>query len=242
MHRYYYSRKKKTNFRFPFKIIGGCFIGIGIISLIYFFFPLFSWQVYFSSASATTELEVPIPKGLLADTSFKGLFSQGLNRITTNYEDARNWYPQVTSNTKNIKVSSYSLSIPKLNISNADVSAIDYDLTQHLVQYFGTAIPGENGTAVIFGHSTLPQLFNSSDYKTIFATLHTLKNDDEIFINVDGLTYKYKIFSISVVDPSDTNIFNQSYDNSYITLVTCTPPGTVWKRLVVRAKLVNINE
>src|SRR5690606_26351929 len=128
-------------------------------------------------------------------------------------------------------------SIPKLKIENAIVSTRDYDLEQHLVQYFGTAIPGENGTAVIFGHSTLPSWFDPKNYKTIFATLHTIKTGDEIFITVNGATYKYKIFSILITDPEDTNILSQSYDNSYITIVTCTPPGTIWKRLIVRAAL-----
>ena len=72
---------------------------------------------------------------------------------------------------------------------------------------------------------------------TIFAKLHTIKEGDEIVLTVDGKDYTYKIFSIGITDPKDPNIFSQSFDNSYITLITCTPPGTTWKRLVVRASL-----
>jgi len=129
------------------------------------------------------------------------------------------------------------LSIPRLKIENAIVSTKDYDLSRHLIQYFGTSIPGENGTAVIFGHSTLPQLFDPKNYKTIFATLHTIKIGDEIEAIVNGIGRKYKVFSITITSADDTNILSQSFDRSYITLITCTPPGTVWKRLVVRASL-----
>ena len=37
--------------------------------------------------------------------------------------------------------------------------------------------------------------------------------------------------NISVVEPSDTSIFQQDYDNSYLTLVTCTPPEQFGKGL-----------
>ena len=50
----------------------------------------------------------------------------------------------------------------------------------------------------------------------------------------------YKIFNIRIVEQTDTYIFEQNYDNSYLTLVTCTPPGTIWKRLIIKAKLEKI--
>jgi len=41
-------------------------------------------------------------------------------------------------------------------------------------------------------------------------------------------------------DKSGFLVKTVSFDNSYITLVTCTPPGTTWKRLVIRASLDSI--
>ena len=113
-------------------------------------------------------------------------------------------------------------------------------MAKHLVNYQGTGIPGKNGNAVIFGHSTLPQLFNPKDYKTIFANVYKLKNGDVIYAMINGVTYTYKIFKITVVDPENSSALVQDYDNSYLTLVTCTPPGTTWKRLIVKAVLQEI--
>ncbi|MDO8639815.1 MAG: sortase, partial [bacterium] len=79
-----------------------------------------------------------------------------------------------------------------------------------------------------------------NDYKTIFATLHTIKINDEIFVSIEGVSYKYNIYNIIIVDPTDTSIFTQTVDDSYLTLVTCTPPGTIWKRLIVKARLQKI--
>jgi sortase A len=175
-----------------------------------------------------------------ADTSLGNLFASGITNVVGDYTDARNWFPQEVNKNKFEKVKEYKLSIPSQGIVDAKVSADDFDLSKHLVQYFTTSQnPTEKGTSVIFGHSTLPQWFDPSDYKTIFAKLHTLKSGDEFSITVDNKKFTYKIFSISITDPTDPNIFSQSFDNSYITLITCTPPGTTWKRLVVRSSLIS---
>lgn len=248
MPKYYLKKNRSFSFSFNKKTIArllglGSLLG-GILLFVYFFFPLLSYQVFLAPAFANSPLEVPIPKYLVAKSegNFRSLISQGLSSLTADYTDARNWYPTLSNNSQTAKVDSYLLSVPKLKIENAEVSTKDYDLSRHLIQYFGSSIPGEKGTAIIFGHSTLPQLFDQKNYKTIFATLHSLKIGDEIFTNVNGVSYKYKIFSINITTPEDTNMFSQSYDNSYITLVTCTPPGTVWKRLVIRASLDSLDD
>lgn len=240
---HYYQKGKKTDFKKYLKLSGGLFILAGVAFFFYFFFPVISYQVFLADAFSDNKIEVPIPKYLVIGKNggVGSLITQGITSATVDFTDARNWYPGLHSEVQEkVKVDAYSLSIPKLGLENLEVSTRDYDLEKHLVQYLGTSLPGENGTAVIFGHSTLPQLFNPKNYKTIFATLHTVKIGDDIFATVGGVTYKYKIFSITITDPEDTNILSQSFDHSYITLVTCTPPGTIWKRLVVRASLDSI--
>ena len=242
----YYIKKSGGNFhptkrglRKGLKIAGLGFILMGALLSLYFFFPVLSYQFFLANALETNQIEVPIPKYLVVNknSDLGSLVASGITSLTSDFTDARNWYPSLPPQDQKTQVDSYLLSIPKLKIEDAEVSTQDYDLEKHLVQYLGTSIPGEKGTAVIFGHSTLPQLFDPKNYKTIFATLHTLKVGDEIFATVDGIKYKYKIFSIVITGPSDTNILSQSFDHSYVTLVTCTPPGTVWKRLIVRASL-----
>ena len=158
------------------------------------------------------------------------------------YTNAKNWFPNFHPSQAlgKPKVLSYILSIPKIRIKDALVSTTDMDLGKHLVNYQGTSIPGDFGNAVIFGHSTLPQLYSPKDYKTIFANAYKLEIGDSIYSIVNGVTYLHKIYNITVVDPNDSSAFTQNYDNSYLTLVTCTPPGTVWKRLVIKARLSKV--
>ncbi len=244
----YYVKTKDRRFlpkrkKIYFKFLGGAILACGIFMLSYFFFPLVSYQLFLAQAFEQSSIEVPIPKYLVLNrvNSISDLIGQGIASLSHDYTDARNWYPQVKSSiAKETPVDHYNISIPSLKIDNAVVSTKDYDLSQHLVQYFGTALPGENGTAVIFGHSTLPQWFDPKNYKAIFATLHTIKTGEEIIVSVNNVTYRYKIFAITITSPDDINMFSQSYDHSYITLITCTPPGTIWKRLIVRASLESI--
>ena len=156
------------------------------------------------------------------------------------YTNANVWFP--TSPQKKVvsKVTAYTLSIPKLNIKDALVTISGDDLNKSLIHYGGTGLPGEYGTAVIFGHSVLPQFYNPTNYKTIFSTLPTLKTDDEIFVRYDGVEYRYVVYEMIVTEANDLTPLAQRFDDSYVTLITCVPPGTYWKRLNVRARLEKI--
>lgn len=157
---------------------------------------------------------------------------------TKDFTDANAWYPAAPQKHElSTSVTTYTLSIPKLKISNALVVIAGDNLNSGLVHYGGTGLPGQYGSAVIFGHSTLPQFYSPTNYQTIFSTLPTLRKGDEIFVNFDGIEYKYEIYDMVVIDPADLSVLEQKFDNSYLTLVTCVPPGTYWKRLNVHAKL-----
>ena len=214
-------------------------IAVGGFIVIYIFFPLISWQVYFANAFTNQELATPIPKTTVLNNSIITSFiSQASNVFSqTDYTNAENWFPNIKFQKQHQDIQAYALNIQKLGIKEAVVSTIDTNLSAHLVNYGGTAIPPQKGTAVVFGHSTLPQWFNPKDYKTIFATLHELRVGDEIQVEVSKLIFIYKIYNISVVDASDISMFEQRFDDSYLTLVTCTPPGTTWKRLLIKARL-----
>jgi sortase A len=240
MGNYYYKKTKPFNTRLLLRSMSLLVFGIGLLGMLYVFFPLLSWQLYFVPVFAASEIASPIPKATMVNTNtIQSLLANSLSGI--DYNNVQNWFPTYNANiTTRPKVTNYTLSIPKLHIKDAAVSTIDNDLDKHLVNYGGTALPPDNGNAVIFGHSTLPQLFNPSNYKAIFATAHTLTVGDEIVVRVSDIVYTYKIFSITVVDPTDTSVLAQSFDNAYLTIVTCTPPGTTWKRLIIRSRIEKV--
>lgn len=153
------------------------------------------------------------------------------------YTNANVWFPTLPQKKVVTPVNTYTLTIPKLKISKAIAIIAGDDLNKSLVHYGGTGLPGEYGTSVIFGHSVLPQFYNPTNYKTIFSTLPTINVGDEVLIWYDGVQYRYVVFDMSVTEPNDLTPLAQRFDDSYITLITCVPPGTYWKRLNVHARL-----
>lgn len=163
--------------------------------------------------------------------------------VKNDFTKASNWFPDSSKdvNFGASKVSYYTITIPKLRIQNATVAIGGEDLTKSLVQYPGTALPGKNGNAVIFGHSVLPIFFNPKNYTSIFSTLPTLVKGDEVFVEYDGVSYKFLVEDLLEIYPSDIQILEQNNNDAFITLVTCVPPGDPRnpKRLIVRARVVS---
>jgi sortase A len=200
--------------------------------------PIISWQLFYAPSLSSGNTIIPIPRAILVGhNSIGSVLSDAARGIPLNFDSMRasQWFP--TGNPNSGITKEYKLSIPKLGIYDAKVMVGSDDLSKSLIHYGGSSLPGEYGNAVIFGHSVLPQFFDPKNYMTIFSTLHTLKIGDTITIVSDTVTYTYAIFDFKVVDPTDVSVLEQTYDDSYLTIITCTPPGTFWKRLVVRAKV-----
>lgn len=182
------------------------------------------------SSNSVTSLDEA--NSVLGDFS---VFSNNLRDFT----QASLWFPDrpQSSVPSTLNVKQYTISIPKLNIMDAKVTVGGEDLSKSLVHYIPTSLPGEYGNVVIFGHSTLPQLYNPKDYKTIFTYLPSLEEGDNIYVKMGDLQYQYQVFSMTVVNPNQTSVLDQDKSASYLTLITCVPPGTISQRLVVKAKL-----
>lgn len=161
----------------------------------------------------------------------------------TDFTQLQNWFVNDQSNLQNSVIQNqktqYMVSIPKLKIEQAVVEVGSLDLKKSLIQYPQTALPGQFGSPVIFGHSVLPQFFNPKSYLTIFSTLYKLKQSDEILINFDNIEYKYLVEEMYEVLPTDLSVLEQRFDGRYLTLITCTPPGTYLRRLVIKARIVD---
>lgn len=225
------------------KILAGIFVVVGILFLINAAYPIVSYQLLvsprFSQSFISPSSEAAITQ------SFGGSKSLvlGTEIDLVDLTKASNWFPEEKTaafSTVETSTGSFLLSIPKLNIYDALVLVGIEDLKKSLIQYPGTAEPGRFGNTVIFGHSVLPQFFNPKNYSTIFSTLPTLKPKDEVFITHNQVQYKYTVEQMIEVEPNDISILAQRYDDSYLTLITCVPPGTYLRRLIVRARLTKI--
>ncbi len=130
--------------------------------------------------------------------------------------------------------------IPKIGVqapvvyaqSNAPAE-INKLLLSGVVHYPGTAMPGQKGNVFITGHSSY-YWWSKGLYNTVFSILDKVVVGDVVYINYGGTRYTYKISNVKVVSPNNLSVLAQGEGN-ILTLMTCTPVGTNYKRLIVTA-------
>ncbi|MFA6532590.1 MAG: sortase [Patescibacteria group bacterium] len=237
--KHYTAKRKTVNF---FSYI---FLFAGTMLLFWSFYPIVSFSIY-SKLFLKNNINAPVSDQNMASSlkdanSVLGSFNIFSNNLR-DYTQASIWFPASPqlNQLSQLTVKEYTLSIPKLNIKKARVVVGGEDLTKSLVHYLPQSLPGEYGNVAIFGHSTLPQLYNPKDYKTIFTYLSSLEKGDKIYVNVGEFEYQYEVTTLFIVQPKDISVLEQKKDDSYLTLITCEPPGTWLERLVVTAKLTKI--
>ncbi|MEV3926828.1 class E sortase [Actinomadura coerulea] len=102
--------------------------------------------------------------------------------------------------------------------------------------YPGTALPGQEGNAVLLGHRTT--------WRAPFYQLDRLRRGDRIVLRVGRRSYVYRVRTRRVVDPRDRRALEpvpfkraSAPNGRYLTLVTCTPKGSDRHRLVVVGRI-----
>jgi sortase A len=233
------------------RILPNVFIVVGATALTTVAYPLVSYQLTAHKWQSQTllspiaEIQTAEAKGIVipvADSAVPSVLAAQTQEPEivsgVDFTKASNWFPNAPAQAvKPSKITHYRISIPKLKIDQATVEIGGDNLNHALIHYGGTAAPGEYGNAVVFGHSILPVFYNPKDYRSIFSLLPTLEKGDEIFIDYDGIQYKYVVDSYTEVKPEDIEILEQRFDRQALTLVTCVPPGTYLRRGIIRAYL-----
>lgn len=228
------SRRLHSNRMVKRSLATGLFV-IGFLAILSAVIPIISFQLKYSGKFG--QIINPL------SAKFYNQSDNVLGDLTPDYTQLSSWF--VTGGTMPDNISTdnkptiYRLSIPSAKIDDAIVALGSMDLKNSLIQYPQTALPGQLGNTVIFGHSVLPQFFNPKSYLTIFSTLYKRKVGDEIYIKFDNITYKYIISDMFEVQPTDLSVLEQRFDNRYLTLITCSPPGTYLRRLIIRAQIAD---
>ena len=193
---------------------------------------------------------LPILAGFAVFISVFGFFNSGLVSgyvayyFYSRHAEAQNIPDSVAAAYKVDPNAAPQIRIPKINVTapvlfdqkTVNEWAFLQDLHNGVVHYPGTALPGQVGNVVIFGHSS-GQWWAPGNYKFIFTLLDKLTYGDRIFIDYKGTRYIYRVYNTKVVLPTDLSVLNQS-GGGMLTLMTCTPVGTSAKRLIIQAQQI----
>lgn len=239
-----YQKGRTISKRVMMRFTGLFILLAGFLLAGFTFWPLVAYEVYIQPAFANQAFTAPIPQATVVNPdTIASLLANTANQITelANPNDT-SWLPSTNANQyQEVGVteglSNFYLAIPALNIPAEYVSMTDNDVNLHLIHFPGTAVPPNIGNAAIFGHSTIPSWFNPENPHDIFATALNTKIGDAILVTVGNKTYTYHVISMTIVPADDTSYLAQDTDGSYLSIITCTPPGTTWERLVIKAKL-----
>jgi len=208
---------------------------LGVVVIGYFAYPIVSYEI--TAARRFPGYLSPVPAG-----EKKNVLTETIETSRVDYTRASAWFAdgKRPSDFEVSGITYYTITIPKLNIYSAPVSVGGENLADSIIQYPGTALPGERGNSVLFGHSILPQFYNPKDPISIFSLLPELDVGDRYEVNFDGITYRYEVAEMFEVKPTDVHILEQTDTEPFMSLVTCTPPGHPLrpKRLIVRSKLI----
>ena len=154
--------------------------------------------------------------------------------------------PVIVDPTSEVKVTNEPrIIIPKINVDvpvvydvkTYDEQSIQNGLERGVVHYGNTAVPGQTGNNVIVGHSS-NNFFNSGKYKFAFVLLGRLEVGDTFILHYKGQRYIYKVSVKRIIEPNDFSLI-QPTDVPTATLITCTPPGTSWQRLVIQGEQIS---
>lgn len=126
------------------------------------------------------------------------------------------------------------LSIPKIDLKMPIAEgATDASLRVAIGHYSPSVMFGENGQSILLGHRMYT-------YGRFFNRLDELAIDDQLQIETQTETQTWQVTQTEVVLPEELGpIFNRTYSEPHLLLVTCTPVRVADHRLLVTLKLVS---
>jgi LPXTG-site transpeptidase (sortase) family protein len=135
-----------------------------------------------------------------------------------------------------------SLDAHIVNPTSTNVNSLDQELTKGAVRYPTSGMLGQNGTVLLFGHSSYLPVVYHQYYKT-FDGIQNLKSGAIVSVYSNDRVYNFAVTGVRVADANDTgsDIVELPTDNQYLTLITCDSFATKSNRFIVTATLQSSN-
>lgn len=138
----------------------------------------------------------------------------------------------------------FGIVIPKIkanaavipNVNPYDSTIYQQALTKGVAHAKGSVYPGRTGNVFIFSHSSV-DFFKALQYNSVFYLLDKLDTNDAIILYFNREKFTYHVTEKKLVEPSTVFYLTEKTKDKLVTLMTCWPPGTTFKRLIVRGIL-----
>ena len=136
----------------------------------------------------------------------------------------------------------FGLYIPKIKANAKVISNVDPYIEDEYIKALrtgvahasGTSFPNQSGNVFLFAHSAV-NFYEQNKYNVYFYLLNELEEGDDIYVSYKGVVYQYSVLETRIVDPEETKYLDEYMDEDTLTLMSCYPAGTNWKRIIVTA-------
>ena len=130
-----------------------------------------------------------------------------------------------------IVIGKIKIEAPLVFASGTSKKELNAALDQGVVIYPGSKLPGEPGEVFLTGHSSVYP-WNKTPFGQVFTLIDKLEAGDIATLYYGQYKYDYKMTKKSQVKPNEVHLNAQTGQNTLV-LMTCWPPGTTLKRLLV---------
>lgn len=204
------------------RVVGILLLLLGIIFLIVTYKPLiFAYLSYIFSPTKETPSIVTSTSNEEISTTIKSTTE------TVIVDDSFGIYiPKIKANAR---------VIPNVDPTNKD--AYNSALQSGIAHAEGTTFPNQHGNTFLFAHSAV-NFYEQRNYNVYFYLLNELHLGDEIYVSYENIIFKYAVLETKLVDSTDTKYLGKYMDEDTLTLMSCWPAGTDWKRIIVIATRV----
>ena len=138
-----------------------------------------------------------------------------------------------------ITISSVGIDLPVQDPSTTDVDALDALLGNGPAYYADSATLGEQGTAIIFAHSSHLPIVNNPMFKAFNQVPNVQQGDTVDITGSDGKDYLYSVQSVVKADTnSGTSIDLSPSQGTRLVLVTCDTLTGTSSRFVLTADFI----
>lgn len=140
--------------------------------------------------------------------------------------------------------SQFSIIIPKIGANAKVIKDTDplnpliyqQALSQGVAHALGSATPDQPGNTFIFAHSA-QNWYQANRYNAVFYLLNKLVVGDIIQLYYQDKLYQYQVIDTQIVSSNQLELMSSNTPDKRLTLMTCWPPATTLKRLVITAQI-----
>lgn len=144
----------------------------------------------------------------------------------------------ITAKPDRIVIPAIKKDLPLQNPLTRNIEKLTEVLKISPARYVDSALLGESGNMLLFGHSSHLPVVKNQMYKA-FNDIEFLEEGDTIILYGGGSEYLYRVSGVRMVDAKN-EVIDLTKGSTRLTLVTCNTLGEKSSRWVVEAEFIGI--